>query len=284
MDVEHKTCMITGANSGIGKYTAMELARRGAYVVMVCRNEQKAQRARQEIIDATEHTGIDIIVADLAHQHDVRKAAETFRGKFDALDILINNAGIIPSQRQETPDGIERCLAINHLAPFLLTNLLMPTLKKADSARVITVSSEVHRMGAAALDLDDLQLANNYTPMKAYGVSKLCNIMFTHELAKRTTNTAITANCLHPGVVSTQLADEAGFWMKFFYLIGKPFMKSPKSGAQTSIYLATSDEVQNVSGKYFKDKKITSPVSKAFDDELTEKLWERSNQLTGLTS
>lgn len=283
MNVEHKTCIITGANSGIGKYTALELARRGAYIVMVCRNEDKAQRARQEIIEATGHPGIDIIIADLAHQHDIRKAADTFREKFDALDILINNAGIIPSERQETPEGIERCLAINHLAPFLLTNLLMPALESASSARVITVSSRVHRLGASAFDIEDLQLTSNYSPMKAYGISKLCNIMFTHELAKRTADTSITANCLHPGVVNTQLADEANIWTKFFYFIGKPFMQSPKAGAQTPIYLATTDEVADISGKYFNNKQITSPASIAFDDELTEKLWNKSKDLTGLT-
>lgn len=229
MDVENKICLITGANSGIGKETAKELARRGAYIVMVCRNEDKAEQARQEIIEETGQPGVDIIIADLAHQHDVRRAVEQFKSTFDALDILINNAGIIPSQRTETPEGIERCLAINHLAPFLMTNLLLDSLKKAASARVITVSSEVHRVGAASFDIDDIQLKSSYSPTKAYGVSKLCNIMFTHELAKRVADTSITANCLHPGVVRTQLADEASIWMKLFMLSASRLCGLPKA-------------------------------------------------------
>lgn len=189
---------------------------------------------------------------------------------------------MIPAERRETPEGIERCLAINHLAPFLLTNLLMDALKKASAARIINVSSEVHRVGAPIFNLDNLQLNKGYSPTKAYGLSKLCNIMFTHELAKRTTDRTITANCLHPGVVNTQLADEASWMMKFFYLVGKPFMRSSKGGAQTSIYLATSDEVSKVSGKYFKNRKEASPSSVAFDNELTEALWKKSEQLTGI--
>ena len=282
MDVEHKTCLITGANSGIGKQTALEMARRGAYVVMLCRNEAKAERARQEIIQKTGHSGIEILLADLAHQYDIRKAAEQFCKQFDALDILINNAGIIPDERQETPEGIERTLAINHLAPFLLTNLLMEPLLAAPAARVVNVSSEVHRVGARVFDLENLQLTNGYSPTKAYGLSKLCNIMFTYELAKRTSDTSLTTNCLHPGVVSTQLADEASIWMKFFYFIGKPLMRSPAGGAETSIFLATSDEVADTSGKYFRNKKIATPSSIAFEDDKTEALWRESERLTSI--
>jgi NAD(P)-dependent dehydrogenase (short-subunit alcohol dehydrogenase family) len=284
MNIENKTCLVTGANSGIGKYTAQALVRRGAYVVMLCRNEEKAERARQQIMEETGQSGVEILLADLAHQYDIRKAAERFCDRFDALDILINNAGIIPSGRNETPEGIERTLAINHLGPFLLTNLLMEPLQNAPAARVVNVASEVHRLGAAIFDIDNLQLKTGYSPVKAYGLSKLCNIMFTHELAKRTADTAITANALHPGVVSTQLAEEASVWMKLAYFMGKPFMRSPKSGAQTSIFLATSEEASGTSGKYFKNKKVASPASLAYDDELTQKLWEKSDQLCGLGS
>ena len=282
MDMNNKTCLVTGANSGIGKETAKALAAAGAYVIMLCRNEEKAQQARQEIINQIGDTGIEIMIADLAHQYDIRQAAEKFLQSFGALDVLVNNAGIIPAERTETPEGIEQTLAVNHLAPFLLTNLLIEPLENADEARIVNVSSEVHRLGARSFDINNLQLTSDYSPMKAYGISKLCNIMFTHELAKRFRSSHITANALHPGVVSTHLAGDASWLMKLFYTIGKPFMQSPKSGAQTSIYLATSDEVARVSGQYFKNKQITEPASIAFNDDLTEKLWQKSASLTGI--
>jgi len=274
---------VTGANSGIGKETVREFARQGAYVIMVCRNEQRAKDAKQEIIIDTGHTGIEIMLADLAIQHEVRELAEQITSEYDDIDLLVNNAGIIPGDREETIDGIEKTLAINHLAPFLLTNLLMDHLKKGSEARVVNVSSEVHRVGAQSFDLDNVQLQKDYTPMKAYGISKLCNVMFTHELAKRCKDTSITTNSLHPGVVRTQLAEEASWLMKLFYLVGKPFMRSPKSGAQTTIYLSTSEEVRSVSGKYFRNKKQKSPASIAYDDSITQALWEKSEKLTGLS-
>lgn len=274
--------MVTGANSGIGKATALELARMGAYVIMVCRNEEKANRAKKDIIDQTGHTGIEIIIADLGIQYDVRSAADQFLQKYDALDVLINNAGMIPAKRKETADGIEKTLAVNHLGPFLLTNLLMEALLKASSGRVINVSSEVHRLGATVFDIDNLQLRTDYSPMKAYGLSKLCNIMFAHQLAQRTGSSQITANALHPGVVGTDLANEASWYMRFIYSFGKPFMKSSSSGAQTPLYLATSDEVNQISGQYFKNKKLAKPAKIAFDERITEQLWEKSERLTGL--
>lgn len=283
MDLANKLCVVTGANSGIGKETALNFADRGAYIVMVCRNEKRAKKARQEIIDKTGNEGISIILADLAVQHDVRSAAEEITRQFDQIDILVNNAGLIANNRTETIDGIEKTFAVNHLAPFLLTNLLWDKLSSADEARVINVSSEVHRMGANVFELDNLQLTKNYSGMNAYSVSKLCNIMFTHELAKRTKKTSTTTYSLHPGVVATQLAEEAGWGMKLFYWLGKPFMRSPQSGAETTIYLATSDEVKSHNGKYFKNKKVQHPSGIAYDDQTTVKLWERSKKLTGLS-
>lgn len=283
MDLTNRLCVVTGANSGIGKETVRDFARRGAYVIMVCRNEARANQARREIVKDTGHTGLEIVLADLAVQYDIRRAAEEITAQFDHVDILVNNAGYLPNEREVTADGIEKTLAVNHLAPFLLTKLLLNSLQQAKEARVITVSSEVHRLGARVFDLDNLQLKNNFSPMKAYGLSKLCNIMFTYELAKQTHDDAITANCLHPGVVSTQLSEEAGWATKLFYLMGKPFMRSPEGGAQTSIYLATSDEVQNVSGRYFKNKQLASPSNIAFDDKKTAQLWEQSNKMTEST-
>lgn len=283
MDLNNKLCIVTGANSGIGKETVRAFAVQGAYVIMICRNEQRATHAQQELINNTGHTGIEVMLADLAIQHDVREVARQISEKFEKVDILVNNAGTIPGKREETIDGIEQTLATNHLAPFLLTNLLLGNLKKSPEARVINVSSEAHRSGADAFDINNLQLKENYSPYKVYGVSKLCNIMFTYELAKRYEETSIITNSLHPGVVRTQLAEEAGWVTKLLYFIGKPFMRSPKSGAQTSIYLATSEEVKSISGKYFKNKQITDPTPIAFDDELTKKLWDKSKELTKLS-
>ncbi|WP_445665109.1 SDR family oxidoreductase [Fodinibius sp. AD559] len=283
MDLANKLCIVTGANSGIGKATARSFAADGAYVIMICRNEDRAKAARQDIIEDTGNTGIKIILADLAVQHDVRSAADQINQEFDQIDVLVNNAGLIANERKETIDGIEKTLAINHLAPFLLTNLLWDSLQQSKDARIINVSSEVHKVGAKVFDIENLQLTENYSAINAYGVSKLCNIMFTHELAKRTENSTITAYSLHPGVVRTQLAEEAGWAMKFFYWIGKPFMRSPKSGAATTIYLTTSDEVTSMSGQYFKDKNVAEPADIAYNDDLTSKLWTRSEELTGLS-
>lgn len=282
MDVQNKLCIVTGANSGIGKATAMELASQGAYVVMICRNEKRGLNAKEEIIQKTGNTGVELMLADFSYQYEIREVAEKITNKFDQVDILINNVGTIFHKRQETMDGIEKTFAVNHLGPFLLTNLLLPHLNKAPEARIINVASEAHRVGVPVFDLDNLQLQKGFGGVKAYGLSKLCNIMFTHELAKKLEGTHITTNALHPGVVSTNLAEEASWWMKFLYFIGRPFMRSPGKGARTPIYLATSDEVAGISGKYFKNQKQVKPASIAFDDEMTSKLWDISERLTGL--
>ncbi len=226
-----KLCLITGANSGIGKATAKELAARGAYIVMLCRNEDKAKAARDEIINSTGNTAVEILLADLSIQYDIQEAAARFLEKFDSLDLLINNAGMIASKRTLTVDGIEKTLAVNHLGAFLLTNLLLDALKTAPAARVINVSSEIHRRAAHYFGLDNLQLHHGFSPMKAYGLSKLCNIMFTHELAKRTADSSITTNALHPGMVRSDLTSEASWLIYLLFAIGKPFMKSPAGGA-----------------------------------------------------
>lgn len=282
MNIANKLCVVTGANSGIGKEIVREFARQKAYVIMICRNEKKAKRAKQEVVNDTGHTGVEIMLADLAVQYDVRDVADQISGKFEEIDILVNNAGIIPGKRKETIDGIERTLAINHLAPFLLTNLLLDKLKNSTESRVITTASGAHRRATDIFDLNNLQLRNGYKPMEAYGLSKLCNIMFTHELAKRCQGTSVTANCFHPGLVGTQLTDESNFLINSVFKLGKPFMRSLEKGAETAIWLATSDEVKSVSGKYFKDKQESKPEPIAYQDELTEKLWEISEELTGM--
>jgi len=282
MDMQNKLCVITGANSGIGKATALELARQGAYIIMLCRNEDRAQKASDEIISKTGNSGVEVILADFAYQYEIREAADQIKNRFEQVDVLINNAGMIPSKRTETIDGIEKTFAVNHLGPFLLTNLLWEQLIAAPEARIVNVSSRVHRLGASIFHLANLQLEEGYSPMKAYGLSKLCNIMFTHELALRLQDTNVIANALHPGLVGTRLSSQARWLMKLFYFVGKPFMKSPATGAETPLYLATSDEVSDISGKYFKNKKIKKPAEIAYDDELTKQLWEISAELTGL--
>jgi NAD(P)-dependent dehydrogenase (short-subunit alcohol dehydrogenase family) len=282
MNLKNKVCLVTGANSGIGKVTARELARQGAHLLMLCRNEERAESARRDIANETGNDDIEIFLADFAIQDEVRNAAAEILEKVGALDILVNNAGRINHNRAETPDGIEQTLAINHLAPFLLTNLLMEALERAPFARIVNVASVAHKYGLPVFDLDNLQLKTKFTPMKAYGVSKLCNIMFTHELAKRINSRQMTANCMHPGMVRSHFSMEGPLWLKTVYILGKPFLRSNDRGAQTVIYLAVSNEVKNINGKYFQDEKIATPAPIAFDDQITEELWNKSASLTGL--
>ncbi len=284
--MKHKLVVITGANSGIGKATALDLAGRGAFIVMVCRNEERAVKAQREIIEKSGNSGVEIVLADMGLQFDVRKAAESITERFDKVDVLINNAGLFPSGRQETPEGIERTFAVNHLGYFLLTHLLMDKLEAAGEARVINVASDAHKAGAPYFDPDNLMLEEGYNPMKAYGLSKLCNIMFTRELAKRIEGSSLSTYALHPGMVNTRLASEASRILKFLYFIGGPFMKSPAKGAETVIWLASAelDEIGAKSGTYFKNKKPAKPASVARDDELNKRLWEISEELCSISA
>lgn len=283
MELAHKLCVVTGANSGIGKAAAADFAARGAYVIMICRNESRARRAREEIVSRTQNTGVEIMLADLSWQYEIREAAGRITSKFGQVDVLVNNAGTITSGREETPDGIEKTFAVNHLAPFLLTNLLMDHLRAAGQARVITVSSGAHRKGASLFHLDNLQLEEGFTPYGAYGLSKLCNIMFTHELARRSRGSGIMAAAMHPGTVSTRITSEAGGFTRLAWALGRPFMRSAEEGADTILWLASTDEIGD-SGKYYKDRREVSPHPLAFDDERTEKLWEISARLCSLES
>lgn len=282
MDMQNKVCVVTGANCGIGKETVRQLARKGASLAMICRNEARGEAARKDIIESTGNKKISLFLADFAHQNEIRAVADQLLSKYSQIHVLVNNAGTMFANRMETKEGIEMTFAVNHLAPFLLTNLLLPSLKKAPAARIITVASEVHRLGARFFDLKNLQLQEGFSGLKAYGISKLCNIMFSHELARRTASDSCVVNSLHPGAVRTNLANEAGKLMKLFYLLGAPFMKSSRSGAQTPVFLATSEDVKNISGSYFINKKERTPASIANDDEVTTELWKISTTLTNL--
>jgi len=280
MDMSNKLCVITGANSGIGFETAKALAKKGAFIVMVCRNDDKAMAAKSSIQNEIEGAGVDIILCDFSIQKEIHKAANQIKSRYNKIDILINNHGFIAKERWETVDGLEATFAVNHIGYFLFTNLLIEYIKSAGNARIINVASDAHRYGN--FEPENLQLESGFNPMKAYGNSKLFNILFTKELASRVRDTDVTVNCLHPGVVRSNFSENLNLPMKLFWTIGKPFMVSAKKGAETSIYLAGSDEVKNVNGAYFKNKKAIAPRKKARDMDAAKQLWEISEELCEL--
>ncbi len=278
--MSNKLCVITGANSGIGFETAKALAKKGAFIVMVCRNDDKAMAAKSSIQNEIEGAGVDIILCDFSIQKEIHKAANQIKSRYNKIDILINNHGFIAKERWETVDGLEATFAVNHIGYFLFTNLLIEHIKSAGNARIINVASDAHRYGN--FEPENLQLESGFNPMKAYGNSKLFNILFTKELASRVRDTDVTVNCLHPGVVRSNFSENLNLPMKLFWTIGKPFMVSAKKGAETSIYLAGSDEVKNVNGAYFKNKKAIAPRKKARDMDAAKQLWEISEELCEL--
>lgn len=282
MDLKNKLCVVTGANSGIGKAAAIDFAARGAYVVMICRNEKRARKARKEITAQTGNPGVEVVLADFAWQYEIREAASRISSTFEQVDLLVNNAGTITSRREETMSGLEKTFAVNHLGPFLLTNLLLDRLRAAPEARVITVSSGAHRKGAELFDPENLQLETGFTPYGAYGLSKLCNLMFTHELARRTGGSGLCAFSMHPGLVNTRLTKEAGWLTRMAWTLARPFMRSPEQGADTIVWLATTDEADELNGRYFKDREMVQPDPIAFDDRRTEELWRISARLCDL--
>ena len=275
-----KLVLITGGTSGIGKAAATALAGMGATVVITGRNEERGKRALQEIREESGNDGVELILADLTVQDEVRRLAEELRERHNQLEVLVNNAGLVLSERTETPDGIETQLAINHLAPFLLTNLLLDLLKESAPSRIVTVSSDAHRW--AKIDLDDLQSRKRYRGMQVYGKTKLANIMFTYELAERLEGTGVTANCMHPGGVNTNFGNNQGGPMNLLFRLFKPFMRSPEQGADTLIYLASSPEVEGMTGKYLADRKVKAASDAAYDETTRKRLWEASEELTGL--
>ncbi len=274
-----KVALVTGGTSGIGKATAIALSAMGADVVVVGRDRERGEEAAAEIRARTGGR-VDLALADLASQAGVRALAEGFRRRYDRLDVLVNNAGLVQSQRTETPDGLETTFATNHLAPFLLTNLLLDMLKESAPSRVVTVSSEAERGGN--IDFDDLQSKKNYRGFPVYGMTKLANIMFTYELAERLEGTGVTATCMHPGAVNTRFGTNNRGPMTILFRLFKPFMRAPEQGADTVIWLASSPEVEGVSGRYYSDRKPVEPKKIANDPAARRRLWEESERLTGL--
>jgi NAD(P)-dependent dehydrogenase (short-subunit alcohol dehydrogenase family) len=275
-----RICLITGGTSGIGKSTALALAGMGATAVIVGRSASKTAQAVEEIRAATGSKNIDSLLADLSSQAEVRRLADEFRSKYQHLHVLLNNAGAVFIQRQLSVDGIEMTFALNHLAYFLLTNLLLDTLKASAPARIINVSSGAHTNGK--IDFDNLQGERGYTA-NAYSHSKLANILFTVELARRLEGTGVTANALHPGFVATGFAKNNGWLIAAVIGIVAPLIaRSPAKGAETSIYLAASPEVEGITGKYFYNSRETRPAARAVDMAVAGKLWDVSAEMVHL--
>ncbi|HPD65701.1 MAG TPA: SDR family oxidoreductase [Bacteroidia bacterium] len=271
MENKTKTCLITGATSGIGKAAATELARRGFHVIITYRNKEKALKVMDEIKQKSGNQSVEGFFVDFESLASVRDFAIEFKSKYDHLDVLINNAGIWETKRSETKDGIEKMFGVNHLAPFLLTNLLLDVLKKSAPARIVITASEAHRF--SGIDFSDLESKNNFGTMKAYGQSKLANILFTKELSERLKDSGITVNCLHPGVVNTNLFEKFSPGMK---KISSLFLISPEKGAETTVFLAASSEVEHISGEYFSKKKIKKSSKISYDKATAKKLWDVS--------
>jgi NAD(P)-dependent dehydrogenase (short-subunit alcohol dehydrogenase family) len=275
-----RTCLITGASSGIGRATAIELARMGATLVLVCRDRSRGEAALAEVQRNARGGGAQLMLADLASQESIRALAREYLATQRPLHVLINNAGVVNTRRSLTIDGIETVFAVNHLAYFLLTHLLLERLRASTPARIVNVASEAHKFGA--LDFDDLGGERRYRPMRIYGQSKLANILFTYELARRLDGTGVTVNCLHPGAVATGLGFNNGVVAKAIISLLRPFIRTAEDGARTSIFLASSPAVEGVSGKYFVDcrERRSSPASN--DQDAARRLWEVSAQLTGI--
>ena len=275
-----KVCLITGATSGIGKATAFELARAGAHLVLVARNPAKGDATRTAIIAQTGNTRVDVLLCDLAEQAQVRRLASEVIRAYPRLHVLINDAGVTLTKRSLTPDAIEQVLAVNHLAPFLLTHLLLDLLKASAPARVVVVGSEAQAAGH--IHLDDLSLERHYKEMVAYNQSKLANLLFTYELARRLDGSSVTVNCVHPGAVRTNFGHDSGGAMGLIVRVARPFELSPERGAETVVYLAASPDVEGQSGLYWAHKQPKRSSAESYDADVRLRLWDESARLTGL--
>ncbi len=278
--MEGKVVLLTGGNSGLGKATALSLASMGADLTIVCRDPGRGDRARREIAEKSGNASVSLLVADLLLLKEVRRAASEFRSSHARLDVLINNAGSNFPGYAETEDGLERTMALNYFAPFLLTNLLLDSLEKSAPSRIVNVSSAAHY--GARIDPDDIN-GGGKTGMGgagAYARSKLALILFTNELARRLQGRGVTVNCLHPGVVRTHIWAHSGVFSPLAR-VASLFMLSPEEGAKTQIYLASSAEVEGVTGKYFEKCEPKRSSEASYDDAIARKLWEVSARITG---
>ncbi|QNF35100.1 SDR family oxidoreductase [Adhaeribacter swui] len=272
--MSEKIALITGASSGIGKATALELARQQYVLIIVSQNERRGYQAIRDIYQVAPAAEAEFIPCDLSDLNAVRRLADTIHQKYSQLDVLINNVGILPGEYELTPDGFERAWATNHLGPFLLTNLVLDLLQEAPAARIINVSSEAHRMGK--IDLEAAVNPQKYSAFIAYCNSKLANVLFTYELARRLNSTNITANAMHPGIIASSFGQTGSGLLKWFFKVARPFMQTPEKGAATSIYLATSPEVEQQSGLYYKNQKPVKSSLLSYNKSLAQELWRIS--------
>jgi retinol dehydrogenase-12 len=274
-----KTCLVTGATAGIGQVAARELARRGASVVAVGRSRQRCEATVESIRRETGNPAVDYLVADLSAQAEVRRLAREVVDRHARLDVLLNNAGAMFSRRRDSVDGIEMTFALNHLAYFLLTHLLLGVLKEGPSARVVNVASEAHRF-VSKVDFDDPQGKRKYGGWHAYGQSKFANLLFTYELARRLAGSGVTANALHPGFVASRFTEGNGAMGWMMRRMASVFAISPERGAKTSIHLASSPEVEGVTGKYFSRERPIESSRPSRDEAAARRLWDLSQELT----
>lgn len=268
-----KICLITGGNSGIGKATAIELAKKGATIVLICRNEERGKKAIQDIIEETGNNQVDLLLADLSSQRSVKQAADQFKKKFNKLDVLINNAAVFLAKRSETEDGIETTFATNYLSHFILSHLLLESLEASGEGRIINVAS---KHNGIKMNFDDLMNKQNYAFFRAVGPTKLGLILFTKEFSKRLDGKCVTVNSLHPGIIRSNLMHDMPWILRTIF---KTFSTNPKKGAVTPVYLATSPEVLGVSGKFFVNCKETETTEAANDQDSARKLWDISMSL-----
>ncbi len=276
-----KVVVITGATSGIGQVAAEELAGMGARIVQVARGRERAQAALKRLQERAPGIAHSVHYADLSRISEMKRVAAEIAQAEPRIDVLINNAGAMFGARQVTEDGLERTFALNHLSYFVLANGLLQRLTASAPARIINTSSDAHKSGGV-LDFSDLQSSKRYRGFRVYGLSKLCNILFTRELARRTAGTGVTANALHPGFVATRFGDEAGGRAAFVIGLFKHFALSPQKGAATLIYLASSPEVASATGQYFYKCRQATPNNEAQDDSKAQRLWQESARLAGL--
>lgn len=275
--LQDKVCLITGATGGIGLITARHLAQRGAHVVLVSRSAQKCADVQAQIKATTGNPNIEFIAGDLSSMRAVKQIADAFLAGHERLDVLVNNAGAVFANRQVSADGYEMTMALNHLNYFHLTNLLLDALLRSAPARIVNVSSDAHRMGS--INFDDLMSEKKYSAFGVYSMSKLANVMFTYELARRLEDSGVTANALHPGFVASNFGrSNGGMWNLLFPVI-QVFAISPEKGAETSIHLAASPEVEGVTGKYFDKKKAVKSADASYDTAVQRRLWEVSETL-----
>lgn len=276
-NVQGKNCLVTGATAGIGYVTAQALALQGAHVVMVSRSAEKCAQIATQLRAKTGNGNIDYIAGDLSAMHQVHSVADQFLAKYDRLDVLVNNAGAVFSSRQVSADGYEMTMALNHLNYFYLTQLLQDALLKSAPARIVNVSSEAHRGGS--INFDDLMSEKKYSAFGAYAMSKLANILFTYELARRLEDSGVTANALHPGFVASNFGrSNGGIWGMVMPVV-QLFAISPAKGAETTIYLASSPEVEGVTGKYFDKKKAVQSNAASYDQTAQRRLWDVTQTL-----